>query len=307
MECYHIINEECTEKTLESISIAELKIKANPKDFTLVIDTKSLTFALLPEVQPAFMAISLKCRSVICCTVPVGMSLTYTIFHLILSLLGRVTPAQKAEVVNAVKTATSAITLAIGDGANDVAMIRAANVGVGISGREGTSRERKEEGISPKEMVPSVGLQAVYSSDYAISQFRFLGRLLLVHGSWNMSRVCKCILYSFYKNIVLYVIELWFATVTAWSGQAGFERWYILPFPSLPMSYFTLTLFLRLGRSPFTIPYSRLPLPWSWVSLIGPVRRKCYSTIPSYIPTNGVRPSTISFSGFGLALQFGTP
>lgn len=184
VECYHIINEDSTERTLESIQVAEEKLRAHPADFTLVIDTKSLNFALLPEVQPAFMALSLKCRSVICC---------------------RVTPSQKAEVTNAVKQATGQITLGIGDGANDVAMIRAANVGVGISGRE--------------------GLQAVYSADYAIGQFRFLARLLLVHGSWNLSRVCKLILYSFYKNIVLYVIELWFATVTAFSGQAGFERW----------------------------------------------------------------------------------
>lgn len=99
------------------------------------------------------------------------------------------------------------ITLAIGDGANDVAMIRAANVGVGISGHE--------------------GLQAVHSADYAIAQFRFLKRLLLVHGSWSLSRLVKLILYSFYKNIALYVIELWFATVSAWSGQTIFERWTI--------------------------------------------------------------------------------
>lgn len=71
----------------------------------------------------------------------------------------------------------------------------------------------------------SSGLQAVYSSDYSIAQFRFLARLLLVHGSWSLSRVCKLILYSFYKNICLYVIELWFASVSAWSGQAIFERW----------------------------------------------------------------------------------
>lgn len=71
------------------------------------------------------------------------------------------------------------------------------------------------------------GLQAVYSSDYAIAQFRFLARLILVHGSWSLSRVCKLILYSFYKNIALYIIELWFASVSAWSGQAVFERWSI--------------------------------------------------------------------------------
>lgn len=66
------------------------------------------------------------------------------------------------------------MTLAIGDGANDVSMIQAADVGVGISGEE--------------------GLQAVNSSDYAIAQFRFLKRLLLVHGHW-----------SYYRNGNMYV------------------------------------------------------------------------------------------------------
>lgn len=71
------------------------------------------------------------------------------------------------------------------------------------------------------------GLQAAHSADYSISQFRFLVRLLLVHGSWSMTRLCKLILYSFYKNISLYVIELWFAILSAWSGQTIFERWTI--------------------------------------------------------------------------------
>jgi phospholipid-transporting ATPase len=66
-----------------------------------------------------------------------------------------------------------------------------AHVGVGISGVE--------------------GLQAACASDYSIAQFRYLRKLLLVHGAWNYSRMCKLILYSFYKNICLYVIELWFA------------------------------------------------------------------------------------------------
>jgi P-type E1-E2 ATPase len=69
--------------------------------------------------------------------------------------------------------------LAIGDGANDVSMIQAAHVGVGISGEE--------------------GLQAANAADYSIGQFRFLKRLLLVHGRWSYRRVSKLILYSFYK------------------------------------------------------------------------------------------------------------
>lgn len=77
-----------------------------------------------------------------------------------------------------------------------VAMIQKAHVGVGISGVE--------------------GLQAACASDYSIAQFKYLGRLLLVHGAWNYSRMCKLILYSFYKNICLYVIELWFAIYSGW-------------------------------------------------------------------------------------------
>lgn len=114
---------------------------------------------------------------------------------------------QKAEVVDCVTKYTKTVTLAIGDGANDVAMIQKAHIGVGISGVE--------------------GLQAACASDYSIAQFRFLLRLLLVHGAWNYARMCKLILYSFYKNICLYVIELWFAIYSGWSGQVLFERWSI--------------------------------------------------------------------------------
>jgi phospholipid-transporting ATPase len=86
-------------------------------------------------------------------------------------------------------------------------MIQAAHVGVGISGRE--------------------GLQATLASDYAISQFRFLSKLLLVHGAWNYNRLAKVILFSFYKNICLYMIEFWFAFLNGFSGQPLFERWTI--------------------------------------------------------------------------------
>lgn len=69
------------------------------------------------------------------------------------------------------------------------------------------------------------GRQAACSSDYAIAQFRFLNKLLLVHGSWSFNRITKVILYSFYKNICLYLIQFWFAMVSGFSGQIIFERW----------------------------------------------------------------------------------
>ncbi|WAQ97991.1 AT8A1-like protein [Mya arenaria] len=155
-------------------------------EVALIIDGKTLKYALTCDCRQDFLDIAVSCKAVICC---------------------RVSPLQKAELVDLVKKYCKAVTLAIGDGANDVGMIQAADVGVGISGVE--------------------GLQAACASDYAIAQFRFLNKLLLVHGAWSYSRLCKLILYSFYKNICLYVIELWFALNNGFSGQILFERWTI--------------------------------------------------------------------------------
>ncbi|VDO82332.1 unnamed protein product [Schistosoma curassoni] len=71
------------------------------------------------------------------------------------------------------------------------------------------------------------GRQAACASDYAIAQFRFLNKLLLVHGAWNYNRLTKLILYSFYKNVCLYLIQFWFAILSGFSGQIVFERWSI--------------------------------------------------------------------------------
>ncbi|CAK4656690.1 hypothetical protein LEN26_000892 [Aphanomyces euteiches] len=115
----------------------------------------------------------------------------------------RVSPAQKAALVALVKerVATSR-TLAIGDGANDVPMIQEAHIGVGISGQE--------------------GLQAVNASDYAIAQFAFLTRLLLVHGRANYERLAKLVLYIIYKNILLITAQFVYTTYAGLSGQKIF-------------------------------------------------------------------------------------
>ncbi|GAB9471416.1 Phospholipid-transporting atpase [Globisporangium polare] len=117
----------------------------------------------------------------------------------------RVSPAQKADIVNLVRfrSPSKVITLAIGDGANDVNMIQSAHVGVGVSGQE--------------------GVQAVNASDYAIAQFRFLERLLLVHGRYNYRRVSKVILYSFYKNVALVIALFLFNFYNGQSGTSVFE------------------------------------------------------------------------------------
>jgi len=186
-----IINASSPEEAREEIQeqLKDLRkdnLVGKSNDLTLVTDGKSLNYTLLPDMRRDFIELCTSCKAVVCC---------------------RVSPIQKAEMVELVKEHTGAITLSIGDGANDVAMIQKAAVGVGISGNE--------------------GLQAANSADFAIAQFRFLSRLLFVHGAWNYSRISKVILYSFYKNITLYIIELWFAIYNYWSGQVIYERWTI--------------------------------------------------------------------------------
>ncbi|EEB94170.1 hypothetical protein MPER_07061, partial [Moniliophthora perniciosa FA553] len=94
------------------------------EDLALVIDGKSLTFALEKSISKVFLELAIMCKAVICC---------------------RVSPLQKALVVKLVKRNQKAILLAIGDGANDVSMIQAAHVGVGISGVEGLQAARSAD------------------------------------------------------------------------------------------------------------------------------------------------------------------
>jgi phospholipid-translocating ATPase len=110
-----------------------------------------------------------------------------------------VSPKQKGAVVRLIKREEKAITLAIGDGANDCPRIPSADIGIAIRGLE--------------------GLQAFNVCDYGITQFRFLQNLLLVHGRWCYRRVATVINYTFYKNVVLAMPQYWMGTVSSFSGQ----------------------------------------------------------------------------------------
>lgn len=83
------------------------------------------------------------------------------------------------------------ITLAIGDGANDVSMIREAHIGVGLYGNE--------------------GMQAVNSSDFALGEFKMLWRLILVHGRLYYLRNAEFVVYFFYKNYLQTMGQIFFA------------------------------------------------------------------------------------------------
>ncbi|XP_015879082.2 probable phospholipid-transporting ATPase 8 [Ziziphus jujuba] len=131
----------------------------------------------------------------------------------------RSTPKQKARVTRLVKLETGKTTLSVGDGANDVGMLQEADIGVGISGVE--------------------GMQAVMASDFAIAQFRFLERLLLVHGHWCYRRISMMVCYFFYKNITFGFTLFWYEAYTSFSGQPAYNDWYMsfynVFFTSLPV------------------------------------------------------------------------
>ncbi|EDW57650.1 phospholipid-transporting ATPase VD isoform X1 [Drosophila virilis] len=169
------------------------------KPRALVVDGKTLTFILDPKSKLILPFLKLAKG---CASV----------------LCCRSTPLQKAYLVKVVKEELNLRTLAIGDGANDVSMIQMADVGVGISGQE--------------------GMQAVMASDFTLSRFRYLERLLLAHGYWCYDRLARMILYFFYKNAAFVFLIFWYQLYCGFSGSVMMDQMYLmlynLLFTSLP-------------------------------------------------------------------------
>ncbi|XP_062232932.1 putative phospholipid-transporting ATPase 9 isoform X2 [Phragmites australis] len=162
------------------------------ESFALIIDGKSLTYALEDDLKFKFLDLAIKCASVICC---------------------RSSPKQKALVTRLVKEVTHKVTLAIGDGANDVGMLQEADIG------------------------------AVMASDLAIAQFRFLERLLLVHGHWCYRRISVMICYFFYKNVTFGVTIFLYEAFASFSGKPAYNDWFL----SLYNVFFTSLPVIALG------------------------------------------------------------
>ncbi|NWT34010.1 AT10B ATPase, partial [Cardinalis cardinalis] len=155
----------------------------------LVLDGRTLTTIFQGGLEEKLLELAQHCRSVLCC---------------------RSTPLQKSMVVKLVRRQLKAMTLSIGDGANDVSMIQAADVGIGISGQE--------------------GMQAVMASDFAISRFKHLKKLLLVHGHWCYARLAKMVIYFFYKNVCYVNLLFWYQFFCGFSGSTMLDYWQMIFF-----------------------------------------------------------------------------
>ncbi|KAL8581296.1 hypothetical protein ACOMHN_028322 [Nucella lapillus] len=154
--------------------------------YAMVIDGQTLNWAMAPETDKIFLMLTQRCQSVVCC---------------------RATPLQKSNVVKLVRQNLKKMTLAIGDGANDVSMIQTADIGVGISGQE--------------------GMQAVMAADFAIPQFRFLERLMLVHGHWCYDRLAKFAAVMFFKSLTSVFVLFWFQLFSGFSGSTNIDSLYL--------------------------------------------------------------------------------
>ncbi|XP_010556845.1 PREDICTED: phospholipid-transporting ATPase 2 [Tarenaya hassleriana] len=167
-------------RSLERVLLTMRITTSEPKDVAFVIDGWALEIALKYH-RKDFVELAILSRTAICC---------------------RVTPSQKAQLVEILKSCDYR-TLAIGDGGNDVRMIQQADIGVGISGRE--------------------GLQAARAADYSIGRFRFLKRLILVHGRYSYNRTAFLSQYSFYKSLLICFIQIFFSFISGVSGTSLFN------------------------------------------------------------------------------------
>ncbi|XP_073332260.1 phospholipid-transporting ATPase IF [Pagrus major] len=204
MNILELLQQRSDNECAEQLRILARRIKEDHViQHGLVVDGASLSLALR-EHEKLFMEVCKNCSAVLCC---------------------RMAPLQKAKVVRLLKTSPEKpITLAIGDGANDVSMIQEAHVGIGIMGKEGR--------------------QAVRNSDYAIARFKFLAKLLLVHGHFYYIRIATLVQYFFYKNVCFITPQFLYQFFCLFSQQTLYDSVYLtlynICFTSLPILVYSL-------------------------------------------------------------------
>ncbi|XP_011501705.1 PREDICTED: probable phospholipid-transporting ATPase IF [Ceratosolen solmsi marchali] len=189
-EIMRLVNVHSSQLCFANLINFERKMKIQPfMHYGLLLDGTSLGLAL-NNFPGLLRTVAMNCQAVVCC---------------------RMSPLQKSEVVQLIKRASSRpITAAIGDGGNDVSMIKEAHVGFGIMGREGR--------------------QAAMSADFAFGKFMHLERALLVHGHWYYLRVAKLTQYFFYKNLVFITPQFFFSIYNGFSGQVLYDSIFLMCF-----------------------------------------------------------------------------
>ena len=200
--CQQELKHKCEQRQSKPLKLFKIKyLYPSPQDlennsktikskFSIMIEGSAITSCMNEgKAADLFWKLIQRSRSLICC---------------------RASPSQKSRIVQFVKNKTDSITLAIGDGGNDVNMIRTSNVGIGIFGKE--------------------GYQAAYNSDYAISQFKYLKRLLFFDGRVTASKNCYFLYHYFFKNFIFTMVLFWFGVYSFFSGGNYYDDYYSMGF-----------------------------------------------------------------------------
>lgn len=170
---------------------SSLEFLRNKPDSCLLIDGESLAL-FLDSFRDEFIALAVKLPAVVAC---------------------RCSPTQKADIARLIRAYTNKRICCIGDGGNDVSMIQAADVGVGIVGKEGR--------------------QASLAADFSITQFCHLTKLLVWHGRNSYKRSAKLAQFVIHRGLIISVAQTVFSVASRFEPIALYQGWLLVGYASL--------------------------------------------------------------------------
>jgi phospholipid-translocating ATPase len=185
------------EAALEALSMLDTQPNA-----ALLIDGQSLAL-YLQHHRDAFISLAVTLPAVIAC---------------------RCSPTQKADVALLIRAYTKKRVACIGDGGNDVSMIQAADVGVGIVGKEGR--------------------QASLAADFSITQFAHLTKLLVWHGRNSYKRSAKLAQFVIHRGLIIAICQTVFSIASEFEPIALYRDWLLVGYATVytMMPVFSLVL-----------------------------------------------------------------
>lgn len=160
-------------------------------DCCLVIDGESLQVCL-DSFKDEFIELATQLSAVVAC---------------------RCSPTQKADVARLIRTHTRKRVCCIGDGGNDVSMIQAADVGLGIVGKEGK--------------------QASLAADFSITQFSHLTKLLVWHGRNSYKRSAKLAQFVIHRGLIISIIQAVFSSIFYFAPIALYQGWLMVGYATV--------------------------------------------------------------------------
>lgn len=166
-------------------------LRSKPDSTALLIDGNSLSHFLTLH-QEAFISLAVLLPAVIAC---------------------RCSPTQKADVATLIRQFTHKRVACIGDGGNDVSMIQAADIGIGIVGKEGR--------------------QASLAADFSITQFHHLTKLLVWHGRNSYKRSAKLAQFVIHRGLIISVCQTVYSASTHFEPHALYRDWLLVGYATV--------------------------------------------------------------------------